>query len=286
MRIKSFIFVLLSFLIISCEKPIIPSENESTSKGNVILHFSPYLQSNFTRSTANVAYTKVNVMLFNKGTSTRAFDKIKTQSIDDEGFGTMVISVPAGQYDILAVGHSSHKSATLAKDKVSFTAYEGKKITDTFWCLDTITATEEPKTFDLEQNRAVAMFRLVITDSIPDNIATMKFEYSGGSADFNPATGNGVTNSKQSELREVGESNTFEVYTFPKDNKKLSITVTALDAEDNILVTKQFTDVPVKVRTITSYTGNFFDGGTSVISGNSFTFTVNDKWEETNSYTF
>lgn len=60
--------------VVACEKPIIPSENESTPKGNVILHFSPYLQSNFTRSTANVAYTKVNLMLFNKGTSTRAFD--------------------------------------------------------------------------------------------------------------------------------------------------------------------------------------------------------------------
>ena len=276
-------------LLCACEKPIIGDEDVGLD-GNLILKFSPYTQSSYTRAaSSNLSgyMSKINIMLYNAGTTNRVFDKVKAQNADDSGFGTFSFTVPVGSYDVLAVGHSSYRSATLNKDKVAFTAYQGKKITDTFWYLGTVTVEESEETtvYDNVLNRVSAMFRLVIEDETPEEVESFKFEYTGGSADFNPTNGKGVTNSKQSEIREFNADGIYEVYTFPKDDNKLTVTVTALDANDNAITTKQFQDVPVTANQITTFKGNFFDG-TAVVSGNGFSFTVNGDYEKENIYTY
>ena len=270
----------------ACEKGIVDDGmKQKSTNGNVTLTFSPY-QTVTRASSADGLFTKVNYMLFDKATGDRAFATVRTQTAEDDNFGTVSLQLAEGEYDVLMVGHSSAKSASLAKDKVSFTASNGRKITDTFWQMIPITVGDEPVEQEIVLDRATAMFRLVITDETPASVTHFKFEYKGGSADFNPNTGNGITNSSQSELRDLNEDNTYEIYTFPKDNGKLTITVYALNDEEGIVRQMKFEDVPVKARTITCYTGQFFSGASDVISGGTFTITVNGDWEETNNYVF
>jgi hypothetical protein len=250
---------------------------------------SPYKQIAHTRGDKlEDDISKLNVMFFQKGTSVKAFDKVKTQTSFDDDFGTLALSLPSGSYDYIIVGHSSARSATIASNKVSFTAQDGRKITDTFWRRDTLTVTDtDDVERDVQLQRATAMFRMVITDTVPPAVTQFKFEYQGGSADFHPATGIGITKSKQSEIRDLTESNAYEIYTFPRaDSDKLTITATALNADGAVVSTRIFEDVPISARTITQYTGKFFDGETKTIGSSTFTITLNTEWDAVNEYTF
>lgn len=92
------------------------------------------------------------------------------------------------------------------------------------------------------------MFRLVLTDEeIPGNVAKMKFYYTGGSSTFSPASGVGCVNSKQTEYRTVADDGVYEIYTMPHTEEDVltKLTVTALDANDNIIKERIFEDVPV-----------------------------------------
>ena len=283
---KRLLIPLLTIALASCEKPTIPN---SLSQSNVFLHVSPYTQSAMTRGDKlEDDISKLNVMFFQKGTSTRAFDKVKTQTADDDDFGTLSLKLPAGSYDYIIVGHSSARSATIASDKVSFTAQDGRKITDTFWRRDTLTVTDDSDVErDVQLQRATAMFRMVITDTVPPAVTQFKFEYSGGSADFNPASGVGITKSKQTEYRYAEAGHTYDIYTFPRaDSDKLTITATALNADGAVVSTRIFEDVPVSARTITQYTGKFFDGETKTIGSSTFTITLNTEWDAVNKYSF
>ncbi len=58
----------------------------------------------------------------------------------------------------------------------------------------TVTSASNAKqSYDLTLTRAVAMFRLVLTDEeIPSNVAKLKFYYVGGSSTFSPKDGYGA----------------------------------------------------------------------------------------------
>lgn len=281
---KRYLFLLsLLGLLASCEKPIL-SEDYVAPKGNLTLKVSPYSMT--TRSASlGESFTKINAQFFSTSNATAALSKVYTQTTEDENFGTLSFNLAPSTYRVIVVGHSSTRSATIAYDKISFTAANGKKITDTFWYCDTIMVTEEASVRTIDVDRTVAMFRLKLTDEVPETVSQFEFYYTGGSADFNPKTGNGITNSKQSEIREVNDENIYEVFTFPKDNNKLKVKVSALDESGTIIATKEFQDVPVKANSITTYQGAFFDGNT-VVSGNSISITVNSEWDEENKFNF
>lgn len=285
MKTKIYILTLITLIgFMSCEKPLTDDE---INKGNVTLNFSPYTTSSFTRSGTNGVFSKMALMLFDKN-GDKVFDKTKTQTTDDDNFGTYNLNLPEGTYDIVCVGHSSAVTPSIkSKEQVQFTASNGRKLTDTFNYYGSITIGEESQTFDLVMNRVVAMFRLVPTDEeIPTSIVKIKFDYTGGSANYNPVTTYGYTKSTQSEIRNIDEP--LEVYTFPylSITGTLKITVSALDEEDNIICKKTFDYVPITVNKITQYKGKFFDGVSGEVGKSNLNFTVNSDWAGTDTYEF
>ena len=221
--------------------------------------------------------------------------KMINQKSDDANFGQISFTVAAGTYRLVVLAHSCDGNATTtALNKITF---PNNKVTDTFYY-----STEFSATSDLSQQlvlrRITAMVRLVVKDAIPENVKRMKFYYTGGSSTLDGATGLGCVNSKQTEYRDVSAAErnggaTFEVYTMPHDvSGQLKLTVSALDAADNVVKELVLDEVPVTVNTISEYTGSLFtsngddgkgDGG-SEASG--FTLMVEEKWETVNSYSF
>mgnify|MGYP002625744534 CR=1 FL=1 len=132
---KKSILWLAVLAIAACEKPIINDmmDDEVTNHGgNVTLNFSATGAQ--TRATVTIGdyFTKLNVMLFNED-GTKYFDKVRTQYSSDENFGQMSLTLPAGEYSVVAVGHSSVKSATIkSTEMVQFTASDGEKLTIDF----------------------------------------------------------------------------------------------------------------------------------------------------------
>ena len=264
---KVFVFVLV-FVSVACEKPI-AADNGMPSGEKVV-------SGNVTIVYPTDGIQKMNVMLF-KPDGSRAFSQVKTQKASDEGFGTMGLDVETGTYMLICVGHSSDISASIkSPENVQFTAQDGRKLTDTFCYVGSMVVDDSPVYHECVLQRATAMVRLVITDNVPEGVVRFSFNYTGGSANVNPTTLQGITKSRQSEVRMVDEP--LEVYTFPylSETGTLHLTVAAIDSDGSTVVKKTFADVPVSRGSVTTVSTEFFSDVSS-----SFGFTVGE-WQNMN----
>ena len=286
---KLYLFITAAFLV-SCEKPLL-NEEDSKPKGNLTITFEPSFRT--TRAAAlNLAdyCNKINLMFFDLD-GNKVFDKVKTQTKEnDENFTTFNLTVPEGSYYIVATAHSSIKSATLKSlSMVQFTASNGEKLTDTFNYCNTIEVSGESTEATLPMNRVAAMLRLILEDeSIPESVTKFKFDYSGGSANYNPSTELGCTKSTQSELRYVNQDNIYEVFTFPymAETCNIKVTISAMDASDNILMKKVIEEASMTKNRVTQYKGVFFTEDPNSLQPYNVGFTVGGDWEGTDEYEF
>ena len=274
-----FVFVLV-FVATSCEKPLIDTAGDAD--GNVTLRFTT-VTKDMTRGTAASHFDKLNIMMFDAD-GDRVFDKVKTQTKDDdEDFGTMRVTVNKGTYWIVAVGHSSHNSATIkSPEVVQFTAADGEKLTDTFCHCSQITIDEDTEHFDLSMYRVGAMIQFCLNDdTFPVNFTHFKMDYTGGSANFNPQTLQGITKSTQSEKRATNGIHIYQCFTFPYLSETGTITMicTALDMDGNVIRKRKFENVPVQRNRITTYNGHFFMDGDGDFSMSDFGFVIHADWD-------
>ena len=68
-----------------------------------------------------------------------------------------------------------------------------------------------------------------------------------------------------------------------------ALTVTALDANDNIIKDRIFENVPIIRNQVTRYTGSFFGsggGGGGETGSGDFRMTADPDWDAVNGYTF
>ena len=286
---KKLMFFFLALLLVGCEKSIIDEKTgkEIPADANVILHFTQYQQEAFTRSATDIANlcSRLNIAILDaEGT------KVKTvaQKEGDASYGTVALSLATGTYRLVVIAHNCDGSATITStEKVTF---PNNKVTDTFFYYGTLVVTDALQSYDLTLTRAVAMFRLVLTDeSVPSKVAKLKFYYLGGSSTFSPKAGYGCVNSKQTEIRPVATDGIYEIYTLPHTEEDVltKLTVTALDANDNILKERVFENVPVIRNQVTRYTGSFFDsGGGNSTNDGTFRLTADPDWDAVNGYTF
>ena len=285
---KKLMFFFLALLLAACEKPVIDDEDfVATKDTNVILHFTQYQQEAFTRSATDITNlcSRLNIAIFDaEGT------KVKTvaQKEGDASYGTVALSLAAGTYRLVVIAHSCDGSATITStEKVTF---PNNKVTDTFFYYGTLVVTDALQSYDLTLTRAVAMFRLVLTDDeIPSTVAKLKFYYLGGSSTFSPKDGYGCVNSKQTEIRPVSTDGIYEIYTLPHTEEDVltKLTVTALDENGNIIKERTFENIPITRNQVTRYTGSFFgSGGGNSTNDGTFRLTADPDWDAVNGYTF
>ena len=282
---QTFYFLLSLLLFTACEKAVI---DDADDLGNVRLSFVP--TSSDTRATVAIGdyFTKLNVMLFDAD-GAKVFDKVRTQTSADSDFGTLNLSLTAGTYTVVAVGHSSAVSATIkSPEMVQFTAKDGEKLTDTFCYCGRVTIGDDGGTHELRMNRVTAMVRLRLTDTqLPQSFARLKVDYSGGSANFKPTTFEGCTKSSQSESR-TAPATEYYFFTFPYLARSgyLKMTLSALTADGTVLTQKTISDVPVTRNRITTYSGTLFDDAPGDINQTAFGITVNPDWDGEDFYNF
>ncbi|MBR1449937.1 MAG: hypothetical protein IJ588_14505 [Prevotella sp.] len=313
----------ISMALFACEKPIFDNEDGTTPNGNVVLTFTATNSDPVTRgasvpgdscvpsvasdqrssavagshraptraATDNLAlfFQKLNVMIFDAW-GEKAFSQVKTQTADESGFGSLACQLQEGMYTVVAVGHSSIKSATIKSPQmVQFTASDGEKLTDTFCYAGEIEVGNEDlqQTFQMQRVAAMVQFKLTDTD-VPESFTKMTIGYTGGSANFNPSTNEGTTKSTQSENRARSDTSTYQVFTFPylAESGTLKMTLTAYDADGNTLRQRVFEQVPVTRNRITTYTGQFFDGTEGNFTQSTFGFSVNGEWGGEDNFTF
>lgn len=283
-----FIALMMTLLFSACEKPMgedgSPDDKTETDDGAKIVFGVSNVELTAFDDAPDKARSKVGVDEVCTRISLAIFDgddKIKSvnQSADTKDFGTISVVLQPGTYRLVVIAHNGAGAATISKpEEIKF---KDNKVTDTFYYYGLFTV-DGNASYDLELKRAVAMFRLVVEDDTPAEVKQMKFYYTGGSSTFDAVTGCGCVNSRQTELRDVPASahdaaSQYDVYTFPHADKKvLEMKVSALDGEDNVVLEREFANVPVEKNRITRYSGVFF--GESPGDGRSFAFHVDDEW--------
>ena len=268
----------VAVVLVGCEKPIVTDSED----GNVVLRFSMTNSDATTRATMSNYFSKLNIMLFDND-GERVFDKVITQTKDDDDFGVLRLSLTAGTYWVVAVGHSSKKSATIkSPEVVQFTASEGEKLTDTFCACERIEVGGETIDRELTMYRVGAMIQFCLKDeSFPVNFSHFKMDYTGGSANFNPTTLEGITKSTQSETRTTNEIQIYQAFTFPymSEAGTLKMTCTALDLDGNVIRKRVFDGVQVTRNRITTYSGPFFEDGDGEWGQTDFSFVIHADWD-------
>jgi hypothetical protein len=188
---------------------------------------------------------------------------------------------------VAAVAHNSTEgNATISStEKVTFA---NNKMSDTFACCASLTVDgEEPIDQELLLQRVVAMVRLTVTGTIPDEVARLKFYYTGGSSTLNPSTGYGCVNSKQTEYRQTvvdcEKVRVYELYTAPHtQDDVLKMTITAQGSDGTAVNEWVMEDVPVTKNMITTWEGSLFGGSSEGEGG--ITIELDADWDGTVKY--
>ena len=309
---RAWLLMVLALVMTACEKPLIEDAgNQSQSEedgANVRLRFSLYDMQDFTRAASPLlgGCTRLSVAIFNEtGTKIKSIQ----QTASDAAFGTAAVLLTDGTYTVVAVAHSSTEGhATITStEKVTFA---NNKMTDTFSACETFTVGEQPTNTDeqaeagipiseysevdrtITLHRVVAMVRLTVKGTIPDEVKRFKFYYTGGSSTLNPTTGYGCVQSKQTEYRSTvcGDTiaTTYELFTAPHDlNDVLKLVITAQDQSGATKGEWTMDNVPVTRNKITTWTGRLFkDNGTGEQIDGGISLTLNPTWDGTVNYTW
>ncbi len=277
-------------LLFSCdninyEDYLSSSKNGSDEGYNVTFHVENYDLTPFDNDTYPSSLSRASVAVSELGNSINLCvyqdgKKVKqvNQEASDSDFGTIGLSLSEGSYELVVLVNSCEGNATMTDLENIY--WDSHKVTDTFYYYTVIDVTGD-EAYNITVSRCVAMYRCIIEDEIPEEVAQMKFYYTGGSSTFSAITCFGSVNSRQTEYRDISsyeKGQTFELYTFPHDTSgELKMVVTALDGEGNTVKEVTYDDIPVQLNMITNHYTYFFTGGTG--NGKQFSIQGNNAWD-------
>ena len=251
------------------------SDNEelrinSEESTEVTLTFSPYDVSPMTRTATSIAevVNHLDVWITDGMTEVSAH-----QTNTDDGFGTIILTLDKTKtYMLYAVAHKAD-GATLNDGVISFT---NDKVTHSMFYSTTFTPATTTSLSCL-MNRIVADFRLDITDDVPSAVKKLRFTVSGVYDRWHVADGGTHQLDRTSTINYPANATpVFNIYAITTDAQTAhTVTVEALDANDGVVQTRTFFDVPLRNGYRTTYRGTFFTDATF-----SSSFTVENDWNE------
>ena len=261
-----FFWAAMAAMCVGCSSE--SDERRVSEPTDVVLTFSPYDVSPMTRTAVSIAdvVTHLNVWLVNGD------DVIALQQTNgDAGFGIITATLDRTKtYTLYAVGHKAD-GATLSDGVISFT---DDKVTHSMFYSTTFSPATTTSLSCL-MTRIVADFRLEITDDVPMSAVKFRFTISDVFDRWNVTTGATHGVDRVSTINYVGTSSIFNVYAITTNEQTLhTVTVEALDENDQEVQTRTFADVPLRNGYKTNYRGTFF-----VDSQFTSSFTVSD-WNE------
>lgn len=249
------IYLFMLFCIGACEKPFLDEDlnkKEGTTieqSQTVIFKMADFTEIPFTYISPGLqagssTCSRLEISIYSGEKRIKWLRQVNS----DDNFGTMYADIPTGTYRIIALAHNCNGSATMTiPGRITFPK---NKVTDTFFFSD-ILSVERGKTYALHLQRAVAAVQYILPKEKVKEVKTIEFKYTGGSSTLDGINGVGIVNSRQTEVREVpteGIENGFytTIYTFPKrDSKFLKVTVTLLNANDNVISSSLYSSVSI-----------------------------------------
>jgi len=214
--------------------------------------------------------------------------RILKQDSSMANFGTVIDSLPAGQYQVVFVGGKNGLVETYggrtATDNFS---YGSTKWQDTFWDEFNLTIGTNGVSQNVTLARVVGKLELDITDNIPANadslVITVDPEATNiandGGQTSGPPSGI-VTYSEKIPAGAIGQANFTMDRIIGNVEIPATVTITCKDASNAIIATTTVNNVRMHVNEKTVLSGNLFSGPPPANS-QSFTVSVDTAWSST-----
>ena len=271
---------LAALWLVGCSEAEQTEQSEELTK--VSLSFSPYEQSAMARTTraaSSIAgiVTHIDVWIYESGSEVADIH----QTSSDADFGSLSVTLNKTKtYTIYAIGHKAD-GATLSDGVISFT---NDKVTHAMFYTTTFTPSETTSLSCL-MTRIVSQFSFSTTDQVPANVTKMTLTVNDVFDRWNVSTGAthslNRTSTFENFSKKADGTVTFNIFSIVTDAQTThDITVTAYDAQDNIVQQRTFTAVPLRNGYKTSYRGVYFTDTPTAAN-----FIVND-WNEYEEVTF
>ena len=256
--VASFLMMLVATLT-SCEKFALDetSTDPHDANANVTFHVSMGKNQSTEFNTKAADSNAIPLEKVCSRLSLGIFDEIgKVKTLNtlstDKGYGNLSVSLDEGEYRVVIIGHNGTGNCTISSpEKIKFS---NNKLTDTFYYYGRLNITSEETEETIELKRAVAQFKVHITDSvIPANARSIKFYYTGGSSTLDATSGYGCVNSRQTEVFKLAkDQRDYSVYTFPhEDSQGLNMKISILDADGKTIRELDKDNIEVKCNYIT-----------------------------------
>ena len=256
--VASFLMMLVATLT-SCEKFALDetSTDPHDANANVTFHVSMGKNQSTEFNTKAADSNAIPLEKVCSRLSLGIFDEIgKVKTLNtlstDKEYGKLSVALDEGEYRVVIIGHNGAGNCTISSpEKIKFS---NNKLTDTFYYYGRLNITSEETEETIELKRAVAQFKVHITDSvIPTNARSIRFYYLGGSSTLDATSGYGCVNSRQTEVFKLTkDQRDYSVYTFPhEDSQGLNMKISILDADGKTIRELDKDNIEVKCNYIT-----------------------------------
>lgn len=195
----------------------------------------------------------------------------KTTQIKGDGtyttFGEFTANLQVGTYTMVAVARAHYDGDAFTLTSPTEAAYTSMRPRETFSKVQTVTVTSaSPLDLSVTLNRINSWLKIISTDGRPASIKKIRTTFEKGGKSFNPTTGWATTDTGFSQTNNPSTATgaTIDINVVPfvacadDAEEKMTITIEALDNDDNVLGTKVVNNVPFKRNRQTILRGNVF----------------------------
>ena len=259
-------------------------KKERSEVATVTLRFTPYEVSPMKTASVSTVCSRLDVYIVEVGT-TDTLRIHQDRAINGTAFGGVTATLQTNRsYHLYVMGHNTTDTCTFSGGVFSFADDVIKQ------CLyaDTVFSPGDGLSLTVVMQRIVGMFKMRVTDEIPDNVTGFRFtiDTSGRKWDAGSmqSADRGVRvhsiNSTSTDDNGVAVYNVYVMGDNMTDVLYVDIVAEAVDAGGQAVETREFAQVPIRDGYLTTYTGTFF-----ITFDMGFTFLVDD-WGNYGSYTF
>lgn len=200
----------------------------------------------------------------------------KTTQVKGDGsyttFGEFTANLQVGHYTMVAVARAHYDGDAFTLTSPTEAAYTSMRPRETFSKVQTVTVTSaSPLDLSVTLNRINSWLKIISTDGRPASIKKIRTTFEKGGKSFNPTTGWATTDTGFSQTNNPSTATgaTIEINVVPfvacadDAEEKMTVTIEALDNDDNVLGTKVVNNVPLKRNRQTILRGNVFTADAS-----------------------
>ena len=181
-----------------------------------------------------------------------------------EDFGDFSLTLPLGSYTMVVIGRDVLEGDAFSLTSATVAGYTSERVRETFCAKQSVAITSSAAVnLDVTLNRIVTQLGIKSTDGRPEGAIKIRTTYSGGGKMFNPSTGLAIEDTGFSLVNTpsgaIGDKIGIKNFAFlASDEQVMDITLEVLDADDNVLITKEVKDVPLARNKKTTLSGALF----------------------------